>query len=117
MIHDVIGKAELQVAAQYGTGSAAGSTRASADRTGSHEPVSDPFDRDALERAAAKVLDVFQEAEPRVRIEIDPELERVVVKIVKGDTNEVIRQIPPQELLDLAKRLTAPKGFLLKEEA
>jgi flagellar protein FlaG len=59
---------------------------------------------------------VFQTAEPRLQIEIDPDLDRVVVKIIKGETNEVIRQIPPQELLDLAKRLTPPKGVLLTEQ-
>jgi flagellar protein FlaG len=63
------------------------------------------------------VREVFQKAEPRLQIEIDPDLERVVVKIVRGETNEVIRQIPPQELLDLAKRLAPPKGLLFTERA
>ncbi len=119
MILDVTVTAGLLGTAQRGAETEKGPTPASRPigPSGSQGAPLVSVDRASLEQAAARVHEVFQAAEPRLQIEIDPDLERVVVKIVKGETNEVIRQIPPQELLDLAKRLTAPKGFLLKEEA
>jgi flagellar protein FlaG len=52
-----------------------------------------------------------------LQFEVDPDLHRVIVKIMNGDSGEVIRQIPPQEVLDLAKNLQASKGLLLKQQA
>ena len=70
-----------------------------------------------LEKAVAHVQQVFQKVEPRLQFEVDNELHRVVVKIMNGESGEVIRQIPPQEVLDLAKSFEASKGLLLKQEA
>lgn len=72
-------------------------------------------DEQALERAVARVREVFQSADSRLVIEIDRDLNRVVVKIVNGQSGQVIRQIPPEELLDLARRFDGAKGLLLKE--
>ncbi|MBI2877089.1 MAG: flagellar protein FlaG [Candidatus Tectomicrobia bacterium] len=41
----------------------------------------------------------------RINFTIDDKTERVVVKIVDGRTNEVIRQIPPEEMVAMMRRL------------
>ena len=51
-----------------------------------------------------------------IRLEIDRELNTVVAKIIDRDTGEVIRQIPPEELLRIAKNLEQA-GILLNREA
>ncbi|GAB6065961.1 flagellar protein FlaG [Aquifex pyrophilus] len=50
-----------------------------------------------------------------LKIEIDKELEMPVVKIIEKDTNKVIRQIPPEYLLELMKRIDEMLGVLLNE--
>ncbi len=50
-----------------------------------------------------------------LKIEIDNQLEIPVVKIIERDTNRVIRQIPPEYLLDLMKRIDMMLGVLLNE--
>lgn len=81
------------------------------------EPVSDAGDAQAVEQAVRKVREVFQSAVPRVQFEIDADLHRVVVKIVNAESGEVIRQIPQEEVLRLAKTLEGAQGVLLKERA
>ncbi len=44
--------------------------------------------------------------------EVDEELNRVVVKILDGESGDVIRQIPPENLLKLAKVLKDQAGLL-----
>jgi len=51
-----------------------------------------------------------------LKIDIDTELEIPVAKIIEKDTNRVIRQIPPDYLLDLMKRIDQMLGILLKKE-
>lgn len=48
---------------------------------------------------------------------IDPDSERTIVKIIDQKTNEVLRQIPSQEALDIAKALDSARGLLIKQTA
>ncbi|HAP41608.1 MAG: flagellar protein FlaG [Nitrospira sp.] len=66
-----------------------------------------------LEQALSRVREVFQKADSRLEFTVDPDLDRVVVKVMDGDSGTVIRQIPQQEVIDLAKRLETPTGLLL----
>ena len=66
-----------------------------------------------LEQALLRVREVFQKADSRLEFSVDPDLDRVVVKVMDGDSGTVIRQIPQQEVIDLAKRLETPTGLLL----
>ena len=73
--------------------------------------------REQVEQAAARVTEVLRGTTSRLEIDIDPDLHRAVVKIRNGESGEIIRQIPAQELLDLAKTIDESKGFLVSERA
>jgi flagellar protein FlaG len=74
-------------------------------------------DQETVNRAVAKIRDVLQKSDQSLEIEVDPDLHRVIVKIINRDTNEVIRQIPIKEALELEKRLMDQKGLLIEEHA
>lgn len=88
-----------------------------AKRSGTDAHVSSQPDQDTLEEAVARIQDMLQQSNPCLQIEIDRDLHRVVVKVLNGDSGEVIRQIPSKALLELAKHLTVQKGLLLQEQA
>jgi flagellar protein FlaG len=73
--------------------------------------------KEQLEQAAARVKEVLRGTTSHLEIEIDHDLNKAVVKILSGESGEIIRQIPAQELLDLAKHLDEPKGLLVRERA
>jgi flagellar protein FlaG len=77
-------------------------------------PISPPTKGD-LEQAAARIKDVLRGSTSHLEIEIDHDLKRAVVKVLNGESGEIIRQIPAQELLDLAKHLDVSKGLLVRE--
>ncbi|HSL04181.1 MAG TPA: flagellar protein FlaG [Nitrospiraceae bacterium] len=79
-------------------------------------PASTPT-KEQVEEAAALVKDVLRGTTSKLEIEVDPDLHKVVIKIRNGESGEIIRQIPAQELLDLAKYLDDPKGLLVRERA
>ncbi len=67
------------------------------------------------EEARDVVLTVQQELEKlnvRLVFNLDEDTKEVVVKVVDPQTNEVIRQIPPEELLEIRKRLDEIMGIL-----
>ncbi len=51
-----------------------------------------------------------------VRFENDSDANELIVKVVDSKTDEVIRQIPPEELLDLTKRLNDLRGNIVDTE-
>lgn len=51
-----------------------------------------------------------------IRFSLDRESKRVVVKIVDPGTEEVVRQIPPEEMLQIMKRIDQMLGLILDEK-
>ena len=52
-----------------------------------------------------------------LQFSIDETNGRTVIKVVDKNTQEVIRQIPEEQVLELAARLDKHAGVLLKDEA
>ncbi|MFN4012855.1 MAG: flagellar protein FlaG [Aquificaceae bacterium] len=70
-----------------------------------------------LQRLMEEIRRKFDMLNKYLRIDIDTELEIPVAKIIEKDTNRVIRQIPPEYLLDLMKKIDQMLGILLNKEA
>lgn len=97
----------------------AAAARPTAARTqpGSDKTPSESIDRATLDRAVAKVSDLFKSTDTKLRMEVDDDTKRVIVKVLREDSGEVVRQFPPKEILEMAKYLSSSKGVLLKEQA
>jgi flagellar protein FlaG len=92
-----------------------GDSRVEADiRTSTPAPT---LTREKVEQAAVRVKEVLRGTTSRLEIEIDHDLHKAVIKIFSGESGEIIRQIPSQELLELAKHLDDPKGLLVRVRA
>ena len=119
MITPVSNKADLLTSpARGGEPDHAAAKTPTAARTQPDSDKTAPFntDRASLDHAVAKVSEVLKTTD--LKLEVDDATDRVVVKVVKEDSGEVIRQFPPKEVLALAKYLsTSNKGALLEEQA
>ncbi len=76
----------------------------------------EPTNGSDLWRFAEALEDVTQRLDSDVRLDVDDDTGRVVAKIIDRDTREVIRQIPPEELLHIAARLNDLVGLLFDAE-
>lgn len=57
-------------------------------------------------RQAAEVLrEAVNRYSPSLAIDVDEELNKTIVTVLDADTNEVIRQIPSQDILDVARAI------------
>ena len=57
-------------------------------------------------REAAEVLrEAVSRYSPSLAIDVDEELNKTIVTVMDADTNEVIRQIPSQDLIDVARAI------------
>ncbi len=51
----------------------------------------------------------------QLQMSVDSDLDRVIVKIVDSQSGQVIRQIPAQDLINLAKQLKSLSGLLVEK--
>ena len=77
--------------------------------------------RETLERVVSDLKDYVQNMQRDLNFHVDDETGRVVIKVIDSSTSEVIRQIPEEEVLSLARRMREmmedmPKGMLLRGE-
>jgi len=70
-----------------------------------------------LQRAVDELQRKAQSFSPNLRFSVDRDTGRTVVKVTDADTQEVIRQIPAEEVLQLAKELDRMQGLLFNKEA
>jgi flagellar protein FlaG len=76
-----------------------------------------PVDGAALQDALERVKEKISTAGADLRFETDKETGRTIVQVVDAQTNEVIRQIPSDEMLAIARNIDHMKGLLLKQKA
>lgn len=67
----------------------------------------------AMDEVRAAIAPVAQD----LLFSIDEDTGKTVVKVVDASTDEVIRQIPSEEIISIAKALDKLQGLLLKQEA
>lgn len=82
------------------------------ERSGENPKVKSEELQKMLEEIKRK-FDMFNKY---LKIDIDTELNIPVAKIIEKDTNRVIRQIPPDYLLELMKKIDQMLGILLEKE-
>ena len=66
---------------------------------------------------AQALQEISQPIRSTLEFSIDPDTGRPVVKIIDSATRDLVRQIPMEEMLVLAKSLDQLKGLLLQTKA
>lgn len=81
------------------------------------QPPEAPSNLDQVKQAMAQVAKMVQEKASNLQFSIDSDTGTTVVKVVDSQTQEVIRQIPSQEMLNIAKAIQDAQGLLLRQKA
>jgi len=76
-----------------------------------------PVDKDAVKEAVHKANQTVAGLRSDLKFTVDDATGSNVVKFIDVKTKEVIRQIPAQEMLVIAKHLDDLQGLLIKERA
>ena len=83
----------------------------------SSSPVSATEQKQQVEAAVKAVKDFIQPMASNLAFEMDEDTGRTVVKITDASSGELIRQIPSEEMLEIAKALDRLQGLLVKLKA
>jgi flagellar protein FlaG len=82
-------------------------------------PSNDPPASDQLKAAAARAAQQLEQSNRELTFVLDDKLGRMLIKIVDKQTNTVIRQVPSEDMLILARALSESRtsGLLIKGRA
>lgn len=73
-------------------------------------------DEDEIQASVTRLNEYVQNYHRELQFNVDEQSGRTVIKVVDAETDEVIRQIPAEEMLVLAQQLAEGKPFGFFEE-
>ncbi len=75
--------------------------------------------RHLLNAAVSEINDFVQSIQRELHFTVDEDSGRTVVKVIDKSTNEVIRQVPPEDLMAMLKEFSKPAqpGLIFKNSA
>lgn len=70
-----------------------------------------------MHNAVASINRYLRDSDRDVQFDIDQSTGKTVVRVVDASTHEVIRQMPSEETLAIARAISRMSGLLLNEQA
>lgn len=101
-------------------GQAAGNALPASGNAGGNElpPVAAPSPPpERVEQAIAQIQDYLSDARRQLHFEVDPANGRTIVRVINPETGEVVRQIPGDEVLQLAAAIGTHGGQVFSDLA
>ena len=99
-----------------GQAPAAGRTAAPDSSDLREVPVAAPR-KDEVSDAVKKLNEAMPQSAQSLQFEIDEDSKEIVVKIIDQSTKEVVRQMPSEEALEMAKAIDKMQGLLIRQTA
>lgn len=70
-----------------------------------------------LQEAVGKIEKFAQAVLQNLKFSIDEDTGKTVIKVMDAETNELVRQIPSEEIIDIARSLSKIHGTLFNDHA
>ena len=72
--------------------------------------------REAVEKALVKANELARKFSRELNFTYDDRIDKIVVKVMEGDTEKVVRQIPPEEMIRLSVKMDDLLGMLINQD-
>jgi flagellar protein FlaG len=85
-------------------------------RISREQKEADPDLQATMDQVSRQIQETLGMIDFRLNFSVDPDTQTVVAKVVNAQTGKIIREIPPPELLALAKSMKEMEGLLFDEK-
>lgn len=76
-----------------------------------------PVSEEEVVTAADKINETIKSFSTDLKFSVDKDTHRIIVTVMDSKTGEVIRQIPPDEVVSIAKALDTIQGLIIRKKA
>jgi flagellar protein FlaG len=80
-------------------------------------PAAQLANKEQLSKAVESINKTIQAVGQNIEFSVDDDSKQVIVKVIDQQTKQVLRQIPNEEVLEIAKSLDKLQGLLIKQTA
>jgi flagellar protein FlaG len=63
-----------------------------------------------------KIKDLTEDGMYSIRFELNKEIDKLIINLVDKESGELIRQIPPEELINVSMKLQDYRGMIIESE-
>lgn len=105
------------VALRQSQNRAASSSGIEVDPLKAPEAVNKSAEAGEIEKAVKDVQDFVTGMNQNIQFSIDKESGKTIIKVIDRQTEQILRQIPSEEMLQIAKALGKLDGLLVKQTA
>ena len=85
-------------------------TKSSKDPT-----VKDSLTKDQVQASVARLQETLKQVDPRIEISLEKDINQVIFRVVDKESGELIRQIPSEKAVELARLFSGHSGLLVEE--
>ncbi len=72
--------------------------------------------RDEVEKAIVKAHELVQSFSRKLSFSYDERIDRIIVRVMEGNGEKVVRQIPPEEMIRLSLKMDEIMGILINQD-
>lgn len=94
-----------------------GSNSVVADKETVKPQATPSYTANELAKAVDTLNENTQQVMREIRFSMSENSGRIIIKVIDQVTHEVIREIPPEKLVDMVKHLDKVKGVLIEDKA
>ncbi len=84
--------------------------------TGDTQPEPKVINRDELAASVSRLNDHARAINRDLKFTVDEDINKVIVRVYNAETDELIRQIPSEEALAMARHLARDEGIIVDTE-
>lgn len=70
-----------------------------------------------VNQSVNRINEFFQQQQSNLNFSVDEESDQLIVKVVDSETDEVIRQFPTEQAIELSKKLEEVIGLIFNDRA
>jgi flagellar protein FlaG len=72
--------------------------------------------KEAVERAVQKASELARSLSRKLSFTYDDRIEKIIVRVMEGETDKIVRQIPTEEMIRLSVRMDEIMGMLIDQD-
>ena len=77
--------------------------------------VNEPLTAEQVQATVARLQETLKHVEPRIEISLENDINQVIFRVVDKESGDLIRQIPSEKAVELARLFSGHSGLLVEE--
>ncbi len=77
--------------------------------------VNEPLTAEQVQTTVARLQETLKHVQPRLEISLERDIDQVIFRVVDKESGDLIRQIPSEKAIELARLFSGQSGLLVEE--